>query len=115
MGGGSPVCPRAAIIDQLVSRITQMPLRPQALENARATASRLSLLLPAQTVVQGADASQEAMPAMRGWLPLAMVLVALAFGLSVNYLAPQPAAKTPVAGQVSSVPLKPVAGSLGKN
>ena len=40
--------PKAAIIDCLVHSIAQMPLCPQALVEARATASRLVLLLPTQ-------------------------------------------------------------------
>lgn len=39
---------RPAIIDHLADRIRQMPLCPQALLDARITASRLILLLPAQ-------------------------------------------------------------------
>ncbi|MGO9999451.1 MAG: hypothetical protein ACLPKW_17150 [Acetobacteraceae bacterium] len=41
--------PKAAMIDCLVHSIAQMPLCPQAFVEARATASRLVLLLPTQT------------------------------------------------------------------
>src|SRR5580704_12581454 len=41
--------PRPAIIDHLADRIRQMPLCPQALLDARVTASRLILLLPLQS------------------------------------------------------------------
>lgn len=40
--------PKAATIDRLTQSISQMPLSPEALNDARATASRLILLLPAQ-------------------------------------------------------------------
>src|ERR1700712_4213049 len=43
--------PKSAIIDRLAQSISQMPLSPQALTDARATASRLILLLPSQTKV----------------------------------------------------------------
>ena len=40
--------PRATTIDRLAQSIAQMPLCPQALQDARATASRLILLLPSK-------------------------------------------------------------------
>ena len=40
--------PKAAIIDRLADCISQMPLRPPALAEARMTAARLIPLLPAQ-------------------------------------------------------------------
>ena len=48
--------PRATTIDRLTQSIAQMPLCPQALLDARATASRLILLLPSQARVPEPDA-----------------------------------------------------------
>jgi hypothetical protein len=41
--------PRPALIDRLAAAIAQMPLCPQALAEARNTASRVSLLLPSES------------------------------------------------------------------
>jgi len=48
--------PRATTIDRLAQSIAQMPLCPQALLDARATAARLILLLPSQAHVPEPDA-----------------------------------------------------------
>src|SRR5471032_2237722 len=40
--------PKATMIDRLAQSISQMPLTPQAIREARTTASRLVLLLPSQ-------------------------------------------------------------------
>ena len=89
--------PKAAMIDCLVHSIAQMPLCPQALVEARATASRLVLLLPTQNPtarrIEDAAATSSAMP---GWVPLAF-FCALAIGMAVNaMLVPNPAATVSV-------------------
>src|SRR5271163_535283 len=43
--------PKAALIDCLTRSIARMPLCPQALAEARATATRLILLLPVNNIV----------------------------------------------------------------
>jgi hypothetical protein len=85
------------MIDCLVHSIAQMPLCPQALVEARATASRLVLLLPTQNLtarrIEDAAATSSAMP---GWVPLAF-FCALAIGMAVNaLLVPNPAATVSV-------------------
>jgi hypothetical protein len=89
--------PKAAMIDCLAHSIAQMPLCPRALVEARATASRLVLLLPTQNPtarrIEDAAATSSAMP---GWVPLAF-FCALAIGMAVNaMLVPNPAATVPV-------------------
>jgi len=79
--------PKAAMIDRLAYSIAQMPLCPQALVEARVTASRLVLLLPTpnSTVrrIEGVAATSSAMPR---WALLAFFCGALAFGMAVNAL-----------------------------
>jgi hypothetical protein len=82
--------PRAAIIDCLAQSISQMPLCPQALTDARLTASRLILLLPAY----GGEAPSGNRPARRlatlpRWLPVALVLGAVVFGILINTMVMQ--------------------------
>jgi len=76
--------PKTAMIDCLTYSIAQMPLCPQALVEARVTASRLVLLLPApnSTIrrVEGAAASSSTMPR---WALLAFFFGTLAFGMVV--------------------------------
>jgi hypothetical protein len=83
--------PKAAIIDRLTQSITQMPLCPQALTDARATASRLILLLPSQRVLP----SQTATPRQSGgtaagmasvpkWVFVAICAAAVGLGLAFN-------------------------------
>jgi hypothetical protein len=79
--------PKAAIIDVLAQSIGQMPLSPQALGDARKTASRLILLLPSQnSAAPVADRRPVGIkwPAMPRWLPVALVLGAVALGILTN-------------------------------
>lgn len=77
--------PRPAIIDQLAERIRRMPLPPQALLDARATASRLSSLLPEQThsLVFG-NGRGTRMPAVPKSARLPIFYVILAFVIAMN-------------------------------
>jgi hypothetical protein len=89
--------PKAAIIDRLTQIIGQMPLCPQALIDARATASRLILLLPGQTQTsQGAErptGAKAAISALPRWAPIAFFCSAIAVGMAVNaFLTAPPAA-----------------------
>jgi hypothetical protein len=86
--------PKGAIIDSLTKCIGQMPLSPQALRDARLTASRLVLLLPGQggdapAPATGASAEKPAstaqlFAAMPRWLPLAVCLLILAMGFAIT-------------------------------
>jgi hypothetical protein len=79
--------PKAAMIDCLAQSIGQMPLCPQALLDARATASRLILLLPTQArAAQQSECPTASTSAMPGWLPLAFFCCAIAFGMAVNMI-----------------------------
>jgi len=72
--------PRAAIIDRLADSISQMPLRPQALKDARGTATRLILLLPARMegIRQDVD-SWDQNTSNPTWLPYAVLVVTVGF------------------------------------
>jgi hypothetical protein len=83
--------PKAAMIDSLAKCIAQMPLGPQALLDARATAGRLILLLPGQApgaaaaaapvqVSGGPDGATKIPP----WLALAIGLAVLAAGVGIT-------------------------------
>lgn len=77
--------PKAAIIERLTQSISQMPLGPQALMDARATASRLILLLPSQMAAprqsEGPAAGKISVPK---WVLVAICLVAVGLGLAFN-------------------------------
>jgi hypothetical protein len=79
--------PPASMIDRLANCISQMPLRPQFLAEARATAARLILLLPPKTdplrIVPGtAGGNSWGLPL----LPIAVFLVVLAFGIGFQMI-----------------------------
>jgi hypothetical protein len=81
--------PKAATIDNLAQSISQMPLAPQAIAEARDTASRLILLLPSQVQVPRADnnaaaAAPQTKSAMPKWVLLAVFGIALVLGVSFS-------------------------------
>jgi hypothetical protein len=79
--------PKAATIDNLAQSIAQMPLPPQAIAEARTTASRLILLLPSQVQVPRTDNKPAvAKSPMRKWVLLAVFGVALVLGVTFNLL-----------------------------
>jgi len=84
--------PRPAVIDCLAQSIAQMPLCPQALIDARATASRLIQLLPASThTSRPSEGGPVTGPSTRsGWMLLALLVGAIAMGMAANLnLAPK--------------------------
>ncbi len=89
--------PKATIIDRLAACIAQMPLSPQALFDSRKTAARLVKLLPAHTNSSGAETERlvPGLPSMPAWMPMALILGALACGLAINLL------NTPASGSAS--------------
>jgi hypothetical protein len=100
--------PKAAMIDCLAYSIAQMPLCPQALVEARVTASRLVLLLPTpnSTVrrIEGVVATSSAMPR---WALLTCFFGALAFGMAVNAMlasSPTTTVSAPIAQTVATTP-----------
>jgi hypothetical protein len=96
--------PKAAIIDCLAQSIGQMPLCPQALTDARMTASRLILLLPSQAPASEPRYSRLSMLAsLPRWAPAAIVFGALALGILVNSM------MTPTATQMPA----PIGQTLG--
>jgi hypothetical protein len=81
--------PKANAIDCLAESIARMPLSPQALADARTTASRLILLLPSQTGRLGQSehaATGTASMRVASWLPIALLCCAIAFGILVDML-----------------------------
>ena len=77
--------PKSAATACLAANIARMPLCPQALAEAHATATRLILLLPANNAVPGvtARALPQDFAAMPKWLPMMLLYCALAVGLGV--------------------------------
>jgi len=93
--------PKSAIINDLANSISQMPLCPQALIDARTTAARLILLLPSQ--VQSLSERIARPPGNRvtpPWVPLAVFFAALAFGIAFEMIpTATPTAPSAPAGQ----------------
>jgi len=81
--------PKSSTIDDLVNSISQMPLCPQALIDARTTAARLILLLPSQAQ---SFSKRVALPIGRStaprWVLAAMFLTVLAFGIALEMMPP---------------------------
>jgi hypothetical protein len=77
--------PKPKIIDYLANGISQMPLCPQALIDARITAARVILLLPSQRSSETVPVGNTSIPR---WVPLAVVFAALAFGIVYELIPP---------------------------
>jgi hypothetical protein len=81
--------PMSSTIDDLANSISQMPLCPQALIDARTTAARLILLLPSQAQ---SFPKRFALPIGKStaprWVPAAIFLTALAFGIAFEMIPP---------------------------
>ncbi len=88
--------PRNAAIASLAGNIRRMPLTPQALAQAQATAARLVLLLPVNNTVTGlaARSLQPGAAAMPKWLPMMLLYCALAIGMGVLHAMSAPAPVT---------------------
>lgn len=79
--------PKAAIIDRLAQCISEMPLCPQALSDARATASRLILLLPSQAATaRPSDNAAARKPDVRKRVLVAICCAAVALGFAFNLM-----------------------------
>jgi hypothetical protein len=87
--------PKTVMIDCLAGSISQMPLSPQAIIDARITAVRLILLLPSQVQLpkNGQDAVVVMSNAMPKWLPI-VLLAGLAFGAAFSMTRLTPSAST---------------------
>jgi len=81
------ILPRAVATERLAQSIARMPLVPQALAEARATAARLVLLLPGQTkpVARAANALSGHEKEM--WIPATALVLLLGAGLALNLVA----------------------------
>jgi hypothetical protein len=79
--------PKAAIVERLTQSISQMPLCPQALTDARATAARLILLLPTQTPAprpsEGVAVGKTSVPK---WVLIAICVAAVGLGFAFNMI-----------------------------
>jgi len=89
--------PKGVIIDTLAQNIAQMPLGVHAIADARVTAARLILLLPAQNGPSLFNKSAATAPAaMPPWLPMALLCCFLALTVGVGMaLAPKQSAAVP--------------------
>jgi hypothetical protein len=96
--------PKASIVDCLADSISQMPLHPQALVEARVTAARLVLLLPTQAQsFQHSASTPTEKSRVPNWVPIAVLAVALGVGIAVKFSpsAVQPDAPAPLVDQVN--------------
>jgi hypothetical protein len=80
--------PKAATIDNLARSIAQMPLPPQAIAEARSTASRLITLLPSQVQAPRTEpnAAKVAKPAASKWVLVGIFAAALVLGVTFSLL-----------------------------
>jgi hypothetical protein len=76
--------PKSATIDRLTQSIRQMPLTPQALTDARATAARLILLLPSQTSPERPAATNK--PKVSQWVLVVISIAAVALGIGFGMM-----------------------------
>jgi len=90
--------PSAKTVDSLTQSISQMPLCEGGLKDARATAGRLVLLLPAQVGMTRQVANQ-AVPGtkMPEWLPMAIFGIILGLTVAAGTFAVTPPTPAPVA------------------
>ena len=115
--------PRAGVIESLAGSIATMPLIPQDLAAAPATAARLVLLLPERGQAMGPLNGRSARPLLRGALPkrlptrliLYMALV-IALGLNVFFAHQSPpAAAAPTAQVAQPAPMaQPAPGAISQ-
>ena len=80
--------PKSAAIACLARNIARMPLSPQALAEAHATATRLILLLPVSSTVSGlaGHVLPPSLTAIPKWLPMTVLYCALVIGMVVNMM-----------------------------
>lgn len=79
--------PKAAMIERLAQSISQMPLTPQAISEARATASRLVLLLPSQAPrPSSGKAAAAPRPTVPKWVLAGICAAAVALGLAFTLM-----------------------------
>lgn len=102
--------PKAAFIDCLTNCISQMPLCPQALLEARATAARLFTLLPSPVL---SPRMRQIIPVraswIPGWLPLVVFAATVLFGTLFAMLPSATPSKTipPLRDQMTQSPRTP--------
>jgi hypothetical protein len=77
--------PKAATIDRLAQSIAQMPLSPQAIRDARSTASRLIVLLPSQ-VIRPNDTPVTNKLVVPKWALVAICCLAVALGFAFTMM-----------------------------
>jgi hypothetical protein len=103
--------PPAAIIDRLADCISQMPLRPPALAEARMTAARLIPLLPAQAQpFRKSDGMADGKSTVPRWVPVAVFVAALASAIAFEMIpsAAPTGVAPPLAAQVTKHPQAPL-------
>jgi hypothetical protein len=99
--------PKAAMIDRLAGSISQMPLSPQALGEARNTASRLILLLPSQAPRQTETPAAVSKTSVPKWVLVAICCSAVALGFAFNFMSsPTPVRVVTPIGDLAAEPPK---------
>jgi hypothetical protein len=85
--GGWTKLPKATTVDRLADCISRMPLCPQALADARATATRLVQLLPSQAQpVRGSVSAARRKSMVPGWIPIAVFFAAIVFAIAFEMM-----------------------------
>jgi hypothetical protein len=100
--------PKSAATACLAGNIARMPLSPQSLAEANATAARLILLLPVNNTVPriAGSALHPSLGSVPKWLPVMLFCCALAVGMGMMtaIMAPAPSAMTPLAEPTTPQP-----------
>ena len=96
--------PRTKVVDLLAADIARMPLAPDAIATARATAARLVCLLPRRSFVKQRDVIRPLKPAQIALMALLACSLAASVALSVAAQFRQPA--TPAGSSEASSPPK---------
>jgi hypothetical protein len=96
--------PKAATIDRLAQSIAQMPLSSQAINEARATASRLVLLLPSQAA-RPTEASAPRRTILPRWVLIAVCCAAVGLGIAFTMMGTTPSSTvTPISESAPAPP-----------
>jgi hypothetical protein len=101
--------PKAKAVDYLANSLSQMPLCPRALIDARATAARITALLPSQSNPQSPPTGKPLVPR---WVPIAVFVAAVVFG--IMYEAIPSATPASIVTPFAAAPIdRPLSGQAG--
>ncbi len=97
--------PKAATIDRLAQSIAQMPLSPQAINEAHTTASRLVLLLPSQVARPTEAAPSPSRTVVPKWVVIGVCCAAIVLGIAFTMIGSTPSSTvTPMSESASTHP-----------